>query len=119
MSKIKKEFSSLIFQIIAAGGGFYLAAYFIPEVSYGGKWMTLVWAGLILGLLNFFLRPAIRFLTTPLRMITFGLFSIIINGGMVWLTTAFLDSLQIPLIAPLFYTTFIIGLVSLFLNLFH
>lgn len=117
--KKKKGLPRLIVQIIAAIAGLYLAARFVSQVSYGPHLKTLLIAGLTLGLLNFFLRPILRIVTTPLRILTFGLFSIIVNGAMVWLTTALLTPLQVPLILPLLYTTLIIGLVNLFLNLFY
>ena len=37
-------------------------------------------AGLALGLLNAFLLPVLEFFTFPLRWLTFGLFSIVLNG---------------------------------------
>lgn len=39
----------------------------------------------IVGLLNAFLRPIVRFLTAPIGCLTLGLFSIAINGLMFWL----------------------------------
>ena len=47
---------------------------------------TVILVGLVLGLLNALLRPIIIFLTLPATLITFGLFLIVINAGMLWLT---------------------------------
>lgn len=37
-------------------------------------------AGLVLGLLNAFVRPVLGFLTFPLNFLTLGLFSLVLNG---------------------------------------
>jgi len=47
---------------------------------------TVILVGLVLGLLNALLRPIVIFLTLPATLITFGLFLIVINAGMLWLT---------------------------------
>lgn len=43
-------------------------------------------AGLVLGLLNAFLRPILGFLAFPITFITLGLFSLVLNGLMIMLT---------------------------------
>jgi uncharacterized membrane protein YvlD (DUF360 family) len=47
---------------------------------------TVILVGLVLGLLNALVRPIIIFLTLPATLVTFGLFLIVINAGMLWLT---------------------------------
>ncbi|WP_408955735.1 phage holin family protein [Natroniella sp. ANB-PHB2] len=44
------------------------------------------WAALILGLVNMFIKPILTLLTLPLTVLSFGLFLVVINGGMLLLT---------------------------------
>jgi len=46
-----------------------------------------IWLALIFGLLNALLRPLLKFLTCPLIILTLGLFTILINTGMLMLTS--------------------------------
>lgn len=50
-------------------------------------WSTLIFTGLVLGLLNTILRPIVIFLTLPATLITFGLFLVVINAAMLSLAT--------------------------------
>jgi putative membrane protein len=64
-----------------------VAAAVIPAISYGGNFGTLTLAGLILGIVNLVIRPAIIFLTLPAVILSLGLFLLAINALMLWLTS--------------------------------
>ncbi len=63
----------------------WLAAEIVDGIHLGGWQSTLVVA-LILGLLNALLRPILFWISLPLTIITFGLFLIVLNAFMLWLT---------------------------------
>ena len=58
-------------------------------VSYENRTAVLIFA-ILLGLINAFIRPILRFLTLPLTCLTFGLFSLVLNAALfglaAWLT---------------------------------
>jgi putative membrane protein len=64
-----------------------IAAAVVPAISYGGDVGTLLLAGLILGVVNFLIRPAVIFLTLPAVILSFGLALLAINALMLWLTS--------------------------------
>lgn len=51
------------------------------------SWYVYFFIALILALLNTFLKPVLKFLSCPLMVLTFGLFSIIINSIIFYLTS--------------------------------
>ncbi|MFH1462107.1 MAG: phage holin family protein [bacterium] len=108
----------LILQIIAGIASLWLAVRLIPEVEFLGEIKYLLLAGAVLGLINFFLKPILKLITLPLRMLTFGLFTLVINMAMIWIVDIFFQELIIPGIIPLFWTTIIIWAVSFFLGLY-
>ena len=63
----------------------WLAAEIVDGIHLGGWQSTLVVA-LILGLLNALLKPILFWVSLPLTIITFGLFLIVLNAIMLWLT---------------------------------
>jgi len=112
-------FSRLILQIIAAISSLWLATQLVPGVEFVGEIRYLFFAGAVLGFANFFIKPIIKFITLPLRMITLGLFSLVINMGLIWLVTVIFPELVVPLIAPLLWTTLLVWLVTFFLSFYR
>jgi putative membrane protein len=120
----------ILSQIIAASLGIWLSALFIPGVGVGisdsnffGIPLTLQWQiilllGITLGLLNFFIKPIINAITLPLRIITLGLFSIVINMTMLWILDYIFIEITIPWLWPLFWTTVVIWISNILVSKF-
>lgn len=60
----------------------YLLATYTPAMTITEPKVA-VFAALVLGLLNTLVRPIIKLFALPITLITFGLFSLIINGFML------------------------------------
>lgn len=103
----------LILKIIAGIIGIWLAAQFVSGVEITDSWQTLIWAGLVLGLINYFIKPILNLITLPLRIVTLGLFSLVINMGIIWLIDIVFPEIIISGIAALFWTTLIVWLLNL------
>ena len=108
----------LIFQMAAGVLSFWLAVKFVTGVELVGSIKYLIFAGCFLGLINFFLKPILKIITLPLRALTFGLFSLVINMLMIWAVDIFFPELIIQGLIPLFWVTLIVWLVSFFLGLY-
>jgi len=108
---------SLIIQILSGIAGLWLADRFVPGVDFTGSIEALLIAGLALGLVNFFLKPIIKLITFPLRLLTLGLFGIVINMAMIWIIDILFPELIILGIIPLFWTSLIIWGMSTILSL--
>jgi putative membrane protein len=55
---------------------------------------TYILIGLVLGIINVFVKPIVTLLTCSLVVLTLGLFILVINGLMLWLTAALLPDLM-------------------------
>ena len=99
---------NLLIKIFSGILGLWLAAQFVPGVEFIGTWKILILAGAMLGLANFFIKPILKSITLPLRILTLGLFGLIINVAMVWLIDIFFTELVIVGLIPLLWTTLII-----------
>lgn len=108
----------LILQIIAGILGIWLAVKFVAGVKFVGSLQILLLIGTILGVLNFFVRPPLKKITLPLRIITFGLFGLIINMAMLWIVDVLFLELDIKGILPLFWATIIVGWIFWALSIF-
>ena len=128
---LENVINRLILQVIAGVLGFFLATKFIPGIGLEvipGKsqffgiglttnWQILVLVGSVLGLINFFIKPVLKIITLPLRILTLGLFGFIINMVMVWIVDILFPELVIQGLLPLFWTTIIIWGMSFVLGL--
>ena len=109
----------LFWQVIFGVLGLYLAILLVPGVAIsGGEELTqqgiktLFLAGAVLGLINFFIKPIVKIITFPLRLLTFGLFGLVINMAMVWIVDVLFFELTIANLSALFWTSLIVWLLS-------
>ena len=70
--------------------GLLLASTLVPGVSISGAW-TFIFAAILLGLVNAFVRPIAWLLTLPITLVTLGLFVLVLNAAMFGLVAAVLD----------------------------
>ena len=63
----------------------WVAAELVDGIFLEG-WESTVLVALILGLLNASIKPILFFLSLPFTIVTFGLFLIVLNALMLWLT---------------------------------
>jgi putative membrane protein len=119
----------LLSQIVAGSLGLWLAMLFVPgfivraypDSNFFGfpltaQWEIILVLGIVLGLLNYFLKPLLKILSLPLEIVTLGLFTVVINMGLLWLLDTMFDELHIPLFLPLLYTTLIIWVLNLIIS---
>ncbi len=104
-------------QIAVGVLGFYLADYFLKEVTFEDV-SFLFYAGIALGVVNFFIRPLLRIITFPLRILTLGLFTFIINIAIVWVVQAMFTEVVVGSLIALLYTTLIIWALEFILHIF-
>ena len=91
----------------------YLAVLILPGIDLRSSLVSILWLALIFGLINALFRPLLKFLTCPLIILTLGLFTLVINTFLFWLTSIIGQSLGFGLIIsdPVWWNAFIGGLV--------
>ena len=60
--------------------------YVLPGIEVL-SWGSALAAAIILGIVNALIRPVLQVLSLPLNILTLGLFSFVVNGAMVMLTS--------------------------------
>ena len=67
-----------------------VAAWLVPGISVDEphRVWTVLLVALVLGLVNAFIRPLLSLLSCGLIVLTLGLFTLVINGLMLWLASA-------------------------------
>lgn len=109
---------SFLLRILFNSLAIYLVAIIVPGVIFQGDWKTLLLAGLILTIINLFIKPILRFVSLPFITLTFGLFSIIINMFVLWALVEIVPTLQITGFWTYFWATIIISISNFLTNFF-
>ena len=103
---------SLILRLIAGVLAFWAATSLISGVSVnGGAWNYFLVA-LLFGLINGILGSIVKLLTMPAILFTLGLFSLVINAGMLMLTARWSDRLDVTDFWSALWGSLIISLIT-------
>jgi len=99
----------------------FAAVKLLPGLYFRGPWWQLGMVALLFGLLNALVRPLLKLLTCPLIILTLGLFILVINAVMLWLTAEAAEIFGIDFRVagfwPAFWGALIISVISAALNL--
>lgn len=74
--------------------GLFLASGLIPGVTITGT-SSFIFAAIVLGLVNAFIRPVALLLTLPITLVTLGLFLFVVNAAMFGLVAWMLDGFYV------------------------
>jgi putative membrane protein len=113
----------LLISWIINGLALAAAAYLVPGITVVGEptWFTVAVMAIVFGLANALIRPLLKLLTCPLIILTLGLFTLVINGLMLWLSSWIAAQFGVGFEVDGFWAAFLGGLVvsvvSFFLNL--
>ncbi len=108
----------LLIQILGNSLGIYLASFIIPGFSFRGNLKILILAGVILGVINFFLKPILKLVSFPLMWLSFGLFNFAISAFLLWLTAHFVPEIKIDGMLPLCLATILLSVIGTILSFF-
>lgn len=94
-----------------------VAVHLVSRGIHYQKPLDLLLASLLLGILNAVLRPVLLLLTLPVLIFTLGLFTLVINAGLLYLVSALLSpSFQVDNFRAAFWGALVISIVSMILN---
>ena len=105
--------TKFILRLLINAIALYLAVLIVPGISLNSGMASLIWLALIFGLINALVRPLLKFLTCALIALTLGLFTLVINTFLFWLTSVVGQSFGIALTIsdPVWWNAFLGGLV--------
>jgi putative membrane protein len=66
-----------------------------PTITANWGWKLVIASGIILGMLNYFVRPILKFIGFPFMIFSFWLFIFVINGIILSLVEKIINSLNI------------------------
>jgi putative membrane protein len=87
------------------------AAQFVPGFHITGFYAAAIVA-LLLGVIGITIRPVLLLLTLPINLLSLGLFSFVINAGILLVLAGFVDGFQIEGFIPALIGGVVIAVVQ-------
>jgi len=91
--------------------GLWLADLIVPGIEISGP-ITLLFAALLMGIVNALIRPIVVVLTLPLTIVTLGIFLLVINAAMFGLVAWMLSGFVVDGFFSALFGWLIVSLVS-------
>ncbi len=108
-------------RFLVTAAALWVATLLVPGVTYAGGWLPFLVVAFVFALINATLRPLTKILTFPLIIVTLGLFALVVNGLMLWLTSSLSTSLGLGFRVSGFWSAFfgalVVSIVSTMLSL--
>jgi putative membrane protein len=111
MERRRSDMLHFLLRALFAAFGLAIASRIVPGVTYDAP-LTLFLAALLLGVVNALLRPLLVILTLPVTVVTFGLFLLVINAGMILLVSKIIPGFHIAGFWPAVVAAVVTGVTS-------
>ena len=107
---------SLLIRWLVLAIAIAITAAVVDGIHIDGGVAGLLAVAILFGLVNAIVRPIVRLLALPIRVMTLGLVSFVINGLMLLITDWLLDILDVGGLWTAIVAAIVISLVSTILN---
>jgi putative membrane protein len=108
-------------RLLINAAALWVATRVVPGVTFAGGWLPLLAVAVVFGVINAFIRPVAKILTFPLIIVTLGIFALVVNGLMLWLTSSLSEALGLGFHVGGFWAAFwgalVVSLVSTILSM--
>ena len=110
-----------IIRLLVNAVALWVATWLVPGVTYSGGALPLLGVALVFGVVNALIGPVAKILTFPLILLTLGIFALVINGLMLWLTSSLSSALGLGFQVSGFWAAFwgalVVSIVSTILSI--
>ena len=106
----------LIVRLIASALSFWAATSLVSGLTVNGGAWTYLWVALLFGLINGLIGSLLKLFTLPAILLTFGLFTFVINAAMLMLTARWSEKLDVTNFWSALWASLIISIVSTLIN---
>ena len=100
-----------LLRLLVNAAALWVATRLVTGVSFDGGVLPFVGVALVFGVVNALIRPVAKLFTLPIIILTLGLFALVVNGLMLWLTSSVSSALGLGFHVSGFWAAFFGGLV--------
>jgi len=89
-----------------------LTVYLVPGVAVTGGWLSVLLVALVWSVITMVIRPILSILTLPITIITFGLFSLILNALLFWIMAALVPGFTVAGFFPALLGAIVLSILN-------
>jgi len=110
---MKNPLARFLIRWLVSSLGLWIAAGILSHaIDYGGRIGVIIIGGLVLAIINVFIRPIVVILSLPAILFSLGLFMVVVNGLMVLLASKLYTPLHVTNFWAAILAGVVIGLVN-------
>lgn len=98
-------------RLLINAAALWVATRLVPGVTFSGDWLPFLGVALIFGAVNTFVGPVAKIISIPFIVLTLGIFLLVVNGLLLWLTSSLSGALGLGFHVSGFWAAFFGGLV--------
>jgi putative membrane protein len=106
----------LVVRWLVSALALYLTSLIVEGIAIQGVF-PLLFAAVTIGILNAIVRPVILLLTLPLNVLTLGLFTLVVNAGMLWMAAQVVKGFEVQGFWSALGGWLLMSLFTFFINL--
>ena len=106
-----------LLRLVVNAAALWVAAQLVGGIVVSGV-TPLLFAALVLGLINAIVRPVLLVLTFPLTLLTLGLFIFVLNAFCLWLTSRIVPGFEVHTFGAALLGALVVSIVSWLLTAF-
>ena len=93
-----------------------LTVELVPGVEVSGGWLTVLLVALVWSVIVTVIKPVLSILTLPITLITFGLFSFVLNALLFWAVTLIVPGFMVAGFWPALLRALVLSILCWFIH---
>lgn len=94
----------------------YLTVNLVPGITVSGGWVTIFLVALVWSVVAMVVKPVLTVLTLPITILTFGLFSFVLNALLFWAISLLVPGFAVASFWPAFLGALVLSILSWFIH---
>src|SRR3989344_1457252 len=88
----------------------------VPGITVAGGWLTVLLVALVWSVIVTVIKPVLSILTLPITLITFGLFSFVLNALLFWAVTLIVPGFMVAGFLPALLGALVLSVLTWLIN---
>ncbi|OGG51158.1 hypothetical protein A2763_01215 [Candidatus Kaiserbacteria bacterium RIFCSPHIGHO2_01_FULL_54_36] len=105
-----------ILKFLGTVAAVYLTVSLVPGIAVAGGWTTILLVALVWSVIMAVIKPVLGILTLPITIITFGIFSFILNALLFWAMTLIVPGFVVAGFLPALLGAILLSVLTWLIN---
>ena len=106
----------IVLRYLGTVAAVFLTVHLVPGLAESNGWETTLLVALVWSVITMVIRPILSILTLPITLITFGLFSFVLNAFLFWAMTLIIPGFVVSGFLPALLGALVLSILSWFIQ---